>query len=400
MGRIFQRKQFSDYLGENRAILDIVKEYVVSPTPPIQVFNIGEGFDNTTQAIFIDSSDNIFVGGNFYGYDETLSIGALVKLNTNGDLDTTFNTGISTTLTNLANVFKIVEDETGDYIYVVGGWGTAPQRIVKVDKTTGLNVWPAQTINLPIADIAVDSITGDVYIVGNFTSVNGNTRNRIAHFNSAGTLQTTFSGTSFNALAGNIIINRNGNLVVTGTFTTYNGVTANRIIEIERTTYTDTGFWGTGLNVSQTMSIFQRQDNGEYAIGCGLSTAVSLNGTSFTKQSQWTESGVNIPYTITTTATNPIGLYLDEVNNYTYISNPQGVGISRIDYTTGNEDTTFETNIGSSLPIPNYFSTSSRFVIQLDSNNKVYWVGSFVFVGGVSFNRIIRLNQDGTNNTV
>ena len=368
----------------------------ITPSPTIPAFDVGDGFDATTQAIFIDGSDNIFVGGIFYGYDETLSNGGLVKLDTTGAINTTFNAGISTTLTEMRGIYKIVEDETGDYIYVVGFWSTAPARIVKIDKATGLNVWSAQTINNTITDIAVDSITGDVYIVGFFTSVNANTRNRIAQFNSAGVLQPTFTGTSFNGATANIIINRNGNLVITGAFTTYNGVSANRIIEIERTTFTNTGFWGTGTNQSSN-SIFQRQDNGEYVI---VGNDQTINGVVVGKVSKWTELGVNIPFTTALGGIVPVGLYLDELNNYIYISNIQGVGVRRYDYGTGNTDATFESNIGSTLPVPSYSSSASRFVIQLDSNNRVYWVGTFVFVNGISFNRIIRLNQNGTINSI
>jgi hypothetical protein len=368
----------------------------ITPSATIPEFSIGDGFDNTTQAIFIDSSDNIFVGGVFFGYNDTLSRGALVKLDSTGVIDTTFNSGISTTLSNITSVNKIVEDETGNYIYVVGVWGVSPGRIVKVDKTTGLNVWSAQTLNNSISDIAVDSITGDVYIVGQFTTVNANTRNRIAHFNSAGVLQPTFTGTSFNLLATSIIINRNGNLVITGTFTTYNGLSANRIIEIERTTYTNTGFWGTGT-ANNNNSIFQRQDNGEYVI---VGNDQTINGTNVGKVSKWTEAGVNIPYTTAFASLTPTGIYLDEVNNFIYVSQFQNIGIRRYEYDTGNTDTTFETNIGQTLPIPFYSSSGSRFVIQLDSNNKIYWVGSFVFIGSVSLNRIVRLYQNGIINTI
>jgi hypothetical protein len=369
----------------------------ITPSPTIPAFNVGDGFDGGTTSIFIDGSDNIFVGGVFYGYDETASIGALVKLDTTGAIDTTFNTGFSSTLPNVrTSIWRMVDDETGDYIYVVGSWGGVPGRIVKIDKATGLNVWSAQTLNQTISSIAVDSITGDVYIVGNFTSVNGNTRNRIAHFNSAGVLQPTFTGTSFNSAASNIIINRNGNLVITGQFTTYNGVSVSRLIEIERTTYTNTGFWGSGTtNFSMTLS--QRQDNGEYIL---VGEGTPIKGISVGKVSKWTEAGVNIPFTTIVDGDVPALLYLDEVNDLIYVSNQVGVGIRRLNYDTGNTDTTFESNIGSTLPIPAYTSTGSRFVIQLDSNNKIYWVGTFVFVNGTSFNRIVRLNQNGTINTL
>jgi hypothetical protein len=336
------------------------------------------------------------VGGLFYGYDETLSNGSLVKLDTTGAIDLTFNSGISSTLTNIGNVYNIVEDETGDYIYVVGAWTTAPSRIVKIDKATGLNVWPSQTISSTITDIAVDSITGDVYIVGFFTSVNANTRNRIAHFDKDGVLQATTFGTGFNTTTSSIIINRNGNLIVTGSFTTYNGITANRIIEIETTTYTNTGLWGTGSNQNFNVP-FQRQDNGEYII---VGNDQTINGLVVGKVSKWTELGVNIPFTTTLGGIVPVGMYLDEVNDWIYISNIQGVGIRRYDYDTGVFDATFESNIGSAVPIPSYSSSASRYAIKIDSSNRIYWVGNFVFVNGTSFNRIVRLYPDGQINTI
>lgn len=369
----------------------------ITPSPTIPAFNIGDGFDNLAQTIFVDSSDNIFVGGNFFGYDETLSSGGLVKLDTTGAINTTFNTGISTTFTGLNNIYQIVEDETGNYIYVVGAWSVVPQRIVKIDKATGLNVWPAQTINGSIFGIAVDGVSGDVYIVGTFTSVNANTRNRIAHFNNAGVLQATFGGVAgFPASPNNIIINRNGNLVVVGAFTTFNGLSANRIIEISTTTYANTGFWGTGTNQQNNM-IFQRQDNGQYII---VGNDQTINGTIVGKVAKFTEAGANIPFATGFLGVVPVGFYLDEINNLIYISNAQGLGIRRYDYGTGNTDVAFETNIGSVLPVPQYNASTTRFVINLDSNNKIYWLGSFVFVGGISFNRIIRLNQNGTINTI
>jgi hypothetical protein len=421
MGKIFTRKQFSNYLGEQRAILDVDTEFFadivptptpspVTPTPtptptstptpsPIATFNIGSGFDATTQSILYDGT-NLFVGGLFYGYDGTLSQGALVKLDTNGNIDDTFNTGIVTSLPGIGNVFGIQEDETGDYIYIVGAFNqTSPtlvQRIAKVDKVTGLSVWPSIACNNTVSDISVDPLNGDVYLVGAFTNIAGTARNRIAKFDKNGTLDAAVFTVGLNNTAARCIINRNGNLMVTGSFTTYEGLGANRIIEIELTSYTDTGFWGTGAS-QFNQGIFQRSDNGEYIL---VGNGGTINGVTIGKVAKFDETGTNIPFTTALGGIVPAGLYVDEVNDYIYISNSQSTaGIRRYEYGTGNTDTTFENNVGTFVPVPSYSNVNNWQAIAIDSSNRIYLRGAFNFLNGNSRNRIVRLLQDGTDNT-
>ena len=373
----------------------------ITPTPsPIPLFNIGSGFDATSQTIFIDSSDNIFVGGTFYGYDGTLSQGGLVKLDTNGNIDTTFNSGVVSSLPGIGGIFGISEDETGDYIYIVGSFTqttpTIVQRVAKVDKNTGLSVWPSIACNGNILDISVDPSNGDVYVVGAFTSISGVSRNRIAKFDSSGVLDTGVFTNGLNSSGNSCIINRNGNLVVTGAFTTYSGLSANRLIEIELSTYTNTGFWGTGADQSN-QKVFQRQDNGEYIF---VGNGGTINGVSIGKVAKFLENGTNIPFTTALGGIVPAGLYLDEINDYIYISNSQSVaGIRRYEYGTGNTDTTFENNIGTFVAVPSYSNSGSCQVISLDSNNRIYLVGSFSFLNGNQRNRIVRFLQNGIDNT-
>jgi len=227
--------------------------------------------------------------------------------------------------------------------------------------------------------------------------VNGVGRNRIAKLDKFGSLITTaFTGSNFNNQVANMIMNRNGNLVITGAFTTYNGLSAPRLIEVDTTTYTNTGLWGTGAATSN-LSVYQRQDNGEYIFSL---QATTINGVSVPNISKWSELGVNIPYISYPTAEQIATLFLDEVNDYIYISDiALSSDITRLDYTTGTSDTTFETNIGSVLPTSFYNSGTNRYVIKIDSQNKIYWAGNFTFLGGVNYNRFIRLNQDGTSST-
>jgi hypothetical protein len=174
------------------------------------------------------------------------------------------------------------------------------------------------------------------------------------------------------------------------------------LVEIETSTYTKTALWGAGQSGGGSLdSIFQRTDNGEYV--CVGNTVYTINGVSPTYVGKYDESGVNIPFTPTGIPTViPIGLYLDETNNYMYIGNSAGYGnsgILRLDLVGGAVDTTFSTNIGTYTPKTVSSQPSSK-IIQLDSSNRIYRVGTFVFINGVGYNRIVRYLQNGTINTI
>lgn len=370
-----------------------------TPTPSASPYkyNIGDGLDSYVGAIFVDSNDDVFVGGGFLSYDSQSCYG-LLKTNNMGQMDTTFvnganQIGLSLVSTNIL-VYGMAEDHTGDYIYVFGAF---TRGIKKIDKITGEDIWSGLTLaNSIIYDIAVDMNNGDVYCVGSFTTMNGVARTRIAKLFSNGSLDTTaFTGTNFNALTYSCLLNRNGNLVVTGSFATYNGLTANRLIEINLSTYANTGFWGTGAS-SAAQKIFQRQDNGDYVF---VGNAGTISGITIGKVAKFTEAGVNIPYTTALGSVIPVGFFVDEVNDYIYISNSQGIGIRRYEYNSGNTDTAFETALTPILPILNLGINYPDLVV-LNSNNKIYYAGLFSFVAGQEFQRIVRLNQDGTLNAI
>jgi hypothetical protein len=166
------------------------------------------------------------------------------------------------------------------------------------------------------------------------------------------------------------------------------------LVELELSGYTDTGFWGTGSNQG-AIGIRQREDNGDYIIAPGG----VINGISVGSIGKFTEAGVHIPLSPPFAGTAVFILAIDENNDYMYIGNSQQPsGLWKLDYTTAAVDTTFASNIGSVLTKPTYTAITSR-KIDFDSNDKIYWAAPFTFVNGVSYNRIIRLNQDGTSNT-
>lgn len=365
-----------------------------TPSPASSTFNIGDGFSNSTTAVLVDSSNNVFVAGSFVSYDGQAVFG-LAKLNNSGVLDTTFATGANTYTFYNQTIYGITEDETGGFIYVYGQVSGSQPAIRKINKTTGIDAWAAITkTNGTIFQVIVDD-SGLVYMCGSFTTYGGVSRNRITRVLSNGSLDTTaFTGTNFNSQAVSMVYTRGGALLITGDFTTYNGVAASRLLEINLTTFTDTGFWGAGS--TQTQKAFQRQDNGDYVF---VGNGGNIKGIAVGKVAKFQEDGTNLPYTTGLGGIVPLGYFVDEVNNYIYISNQQGQGLRRYVYSTGAIDTAFETAITSVIPVPT--GVSGLFQkIQLNSSNKIYWADTFSFIAtSNNYNRIVRLNQDGSSNT-
>lgn len=184
---------------------------------------------------------------------------------------------------------------------------------------------------------------GKMIVGGLFTAYKGLTENCIIRLNSDGTKDTTFiTGTGFNNTVNSIALQPDGKILVGGVFTTYKGVTENYIIRLNADGTNDTSFTtGTGFNnIIRTMII---QPDGKIIVG----------------------------------------------GNFTSYNGATENRIIRLN-TTGSKDTTFTTGIGFDSPV-------LSLVVQ--SDGKIIVGGSFTTYKGITENRIIRLNVDGTKDT-
>ena len=145
----------------------------------------------TTNAVAVDASGGIYVGGGFSTYTDSNGVAytcnRIIKLNPDGSRDTSFNP--------------------------VGGGGT------------GFNDY--------ITQIVIDSATGKIYVIGAFTTYQGVAANRIIRLNPDGSKDTAFDNTTgFNNVVYKMIVDSSSSIYVVGSFTTWKGVTNNRIIKI------------------------------------------------------------------------------------------------------------------------------------------------------------------------
>ena len=364
-----------------------------SPTNPL-LFSIGSGFDTDANSVIVDGSNNYYVFGSFTNYDGNACRGVARILN-DGSFDPTFV--VSATTSTFANISSGKIDNNGD-ILVCGSFtvinGVSRQNIVKLD-TSG-NVITSFNLGAvgAISGVEIDA-NNDYYIYGSFTTIQSNTRNRICKTDENGLLNTTiFTGTAFNNIVASATLDGLGGLYLSGNFTTYNGTSANRIVKLDTTTGNIDGtfIYGTGLGVLSrgiTMG-----DPGYIYVSAIITT--TYNGTSRNRIFKIGTNGTLDPTFIPNgnVGTNAREVVYSPSLGLVFNIGSGNTGMRAFDEITG----TINTNYDATTNIT--FTDGDGFTgVAVDGNNKIIVVGRFTNYNGISVNRIIRLNSNGTSNT-
>lgn len=200
-------------------------------------FSAGTGFSPVNAMatnVLIDSTGQIVVVGQFTGYNGT-SYGRIIRLNTDGSVDTTFSSGTGFNSFTYGGIHQL---STGQY-NVFGDFtsynGTSISRAARINSGGTIdNTYTPSSIQNFVYGSAIDS-QDRAYIIGAFNNVSGVSTNGIARLTSGGTYDSTYvTGGGFNAGQSTafpkVIIENSGNILWGGTFTTYSGQTVNRIL--------------------------------------------------------------------------------------------------------------------------------------------------------------------------
>jgi len=217
-------------------------------------FVYGTGFNGTTENLAIDSSNRVIAVGGFTSYNGT-SAARIARLNTDGTIDGTFSTGVGFP----SNPTRVILDSSSKLL-VVGFFGsynnTTAIRLVRINTngTIDSSLSTGSGFNNTTRAIAEQS-DGKLIVGGTFTSYNGTSANRIIRLNSDGSIDSTFNiGTGFSAgTVWDIAIQPDGKIIAVGDFTSYNGTTTNRIVRLNSNGSRDSSFdpgTGFGNNVA------------------------------------------------------------------------------------------------------------------------------------------------------
>ena len=193
-------------------------------------FNSGTGFDGTVDNTAIQSDGKILVGGDFTTYNGVACPAGLIRLNADGTLDTTFNTG--------GAGFDNTVDNTAiqsDGKILVGGDFTTYNGVACPAGLVRLNTYGTLDTTFNTGGTGFDGTVdntaiqsdGKILVGGYFTTYNGVAcPARLVRLNTDGTLDTTFNtgGTGFDGTVLTTAIQSDGKILVGGYFTTYRGV--------------------------------------------------------------------------------------------------------------------------------------------------------------------------------
>jgi uncharacterized delta-60 repeat protein len=368
-------------------------------------FNVGTGFNVLASRVLVQSDEKIVVVGGFTTYSGSASSG-IVRLNTDGTRDTTFNIGTGVASNQLTSV--VIQS---DGKYIVGGnyttySGSSSVRLTRINTNGTLDA----TFNTGAGSNGFIYATpiqsdGKIIVVGAFTSYSGSVVSNILRLNTNGTIDATFNvGTGLNSSATNAIIEPSTNkIIVVGNFTTYKGILNNstRIIRLDTNGNRDTSFVsGTGFNQSvNTPSHLSIESDGKIYVGGGFFSTYSgsvvncfarINpsgslDTTFSGYMSSPSSDVGFSNTVRSIFISSSNIYFaGSYTAYRPINN-----IIRLN-TDGTQDTSFA--IGSGL-------TVQAFAVKLQPDGKIIIGGAFGVYSGSASSGIVRLNTDGTRDT-
>ena len=269
-GKIIVGGQFTNYQGTNRnRIVRLNTDGSFDST-----FNIGTGFNSSVLALAIQSDGKIVVGGSFTTYQGTTS-NYIVRLNTNGSIDSAFNigTGFGTNVRALAiqSDGKIVVG--GDFTTYQGT--TNRNRIARLNSDGNIDTTfnMGAGFNTNVLALAIKS-DGEIVVVGQFAfynfSVSSILRTAIAKYSKNGSLVTndivgtanTGSTVEVNAIA----MQSDGKVLVGGSFTAYQGATRNRLFRLNTDGSVDPTF-SVASGFDSTINTIEIQPDGKILVG-------------------------------------------------------------------------------------------------------------------------------------
>lgn len=208
-----------------------------------QSFNPGAGPNNALYTLALQPDGKIIIGGEFFNYNGSAQ-SYLVRLNADGSLDGSFNIGTGPN----AWVHHVVVLPDGK-IMVLGSFssfnGTPVNKIIRLNTDGTLDATFNGVASGQTATIGrvVPQPDGKLLIFGNFLQFNGQPRKYIARLNADGSLDTTFDpGSGANGPATSLLVQPDGKIIMGGAFTSYNGIARNRIVRLNADGSLDPGF--------------------------------------------------------------------------------------------------------------------------------------------------------------
>lgn len=187
----------------------------------------GAGPDGNVNCALIQGDGKILLAGAFSHYNGD-SVGPVVRLNADGSRETSFSAPAT-----VAAVFCMALQDDGNIL--VGGSKSTYNGLARLNKDGNTldgsfnpGTGPDDTVN----SISVQE-DGKILIAGSFTSFNGTGRTRVARLNTDGSLDESFDpGAGANDTVNAVAVQETGKILLAGSFQSYDGTSAGRLARL------------------------------------------------------------------------------------------------------------------------------------------------------------------------
>lgn len=403
-GKIIIGGVFNSYNGLNNYLARINPDGSLDST-----FNSGTGPSDFITAIEVLANDQILIAGNFVSYNGT-SIRELARLNSDGSLDTSFDPGNSVN----GAVYDIQPQANGKYI--IGGSILRYQNVLvdnffrvnsdgSLDLTFNSGSGISSTSGPESVRIIKELPNGQMYIAGTFNRYNNNVRNYILRINADGSIDNSFNpGPGIDASfttpeINSMVILPDSSIIIGGVFNDYGNSRYDRLARLNYNGSLDNSFNPGGFGPDDDVrSLIMQADNkiivgGEFdrfksdnyygviRINMDGSLDPSFNVQRGLGRSSWNGSNATT-YDIQFMQDSTLIL----VGNFDLFNGGRCGNIVNID-TSGNR--IFDFN-------PTFGHDKWSDVLALQDDGKIYVGGSFESYNGRKSSRMVRLNRDGS----
>ncbi|WP_286971249.1 T9SS sorting signal type C domain-containing protein [Flavobacterium sp. UBA4854] len=353
----------------------------------------GDGFDNTVRTLLMQKDGTLLVGGDFLRLNGT-SVSYLTRLNTDGSIDESFNTGTGFN----GKIYSSCLQSDGKII--IGGSftsynGISAGRIIRLNQDGSYDPTFNTTIGATsgiVYDIALQS-DGKIIIVGSFTNYNSSKINRVARLLPNGSLDSTFligSGSLLNVTQVKILADEK--ILLTGNFTIFNTISANRIIRLNTNGTFDSSF-NCGAGFDNDVNAIALQPDGKIVLGGNFT---SFNNITANRIIRLNEDGTRDESFV-----NGSGFSKEAVETIKIKKNGEiMVGGSFTGFYNTNEVVRLillepDGSIKPNFDIGSGPATASVFALEFDEEGAWFVGGSFSVFNGLNQGRLVKISNEG-----
>ncbi len=227
-------------------------------------FVIWSGFNAQVRTIALQEDGKMIVGWAIVNYNWA-NIYRIVRLNTNGSIDTSFNVWLGFN----NNIRSIAFQEDGKII--LGGWfvvynWTTTNRIIRINpdgsRDNSFVIWSGFNEQINMVAIQPD---GKILVGGLFTGYNWTLANRIARLNSNGSIDASFNMWNWFDAQVVSLMTYNNKIIIGWAFDFYNGTSINKLVRLNNDWSIDTSF-NVWIGYNNTVRSFGIQTDGKILV--------------------------------------------------------------------------------------------------------------------------------------